>query len=116
MKLGRNFHRSEFKCKCGHCDFDTVDLELVVVLQDVRDHFGQSVTVTSGNRCPIYNAQVGGAPNSYHVRGRAADIQVANVDPSEVQAYVLNKYPNQYGIGVYDSFTHIDTRTGMGRW
>lgn len=116
MKLSEHFNRSEFKCNCGLCDYDTVDSELIEVLEDVREHFNAPVTITSGNRCPDYNAHVGGSKNSWHVRGRAADIQVAGVMPQVVQNYLLVKYPDQYGIGSYSSFTHIDTRTTKGRW
>lgn len=116
MKLSKDFSRSEFKCKCGLCDYDTVDSELVDVLQDVRDHFGKPITITSGNRCVDHNKKVGGALNSYHVRGRAADIVVHGVLPREVFTYLDSKYPNMYGLGNYSNFTHVDTRTGLGRW
>lgn len=116
MNISANFKRSEFKCNCGVCDFDTVDVELINVLQDIRDHFNNSVKVTSGNRCFNYNKSVGGADNSYHVRGRAVDIQVSNVQPQEVYNYLDNKYPNKFGLGSYSTFTHIDTRSGKGRW
>ena len=115
MKLSRNFSRYEFKCKCGQCDFDTVDVELVQILQDIRDIFGV-VTITSGNRCAEYNRAIGGAVNSYHVRGRAADIQVLGVEPSAIADYLENAYPDRLGIGRYNTFTHVDTRTGKGRW
>ncbi|WP_157667923.1 D-Ala-D-Ala carboxypeptidase family metallohydrolase [Desulfotomaculum nigrificans] len=32
--------------------------------------------VDSGYRCPAHNWAVGSVPNSYHVRGMAADIRV----------------------------------------
>jgi hypothetical protein len=35
---------------------------------------GQAIHVNSGYRCPALNAQVGGASNSMHMRGLAADI------------------------------------------
>lgn len=114
--LSKNLNRKEFLCKCNKCDYDTVDAELVEVLQDVRDHFNMPIKVTSGNRCPDYNKQVGGAPHSYHPRGRAADIQISGIEPHKVYSYLVNKYPDKYGIGKYNSFTHIDTRTGCGRW
>ena len=114
--LSKNLNRSEFKCNCGMCDYDTVDHELVGVIQDVREHFNESVTITSGNRCAEYNQRIGGAKKSYHPRGRAADIKVKSVKPSAVQQYLLDKYPDQYGIGRYNSFTHIDTRTTKARW
>ena len=116
MKLSANFSRYEFKCKCGECDFDTVDIELVKVLQHLRDHFKSPIKITSGNRCFSHNEKEGGAKNSYHIRGRAADIQIKGVPPNEVQNYLESTYPLSYGIGRYNTFTHIDTRTGKGRW
>lgn len=114
--LSRNFSRAEFKCNCGNCDYDTVDTELVKVLQKLRDYFNATVTITSGNRCPDYNASVGGGSNSYHIRGRAADVQVKGYAASVIQDYLLKAYPEKYGIGRYKRFTHIDTRTKKGRW
>ena len=116
MKLSKNFTRKEFKCKCGQCDYDTVDAELIVAIQDIRDHFGRAVTITSGNRCPTYNNKIGGAINSYHPRGRAADIVVTDVAPRYVYDYLNKKYPEAFGLGKYDDFTHIDTRSQKARW
>lgn len=114
--LSKNLSRSEFKCNCGKCDYDTVDHELVNVIQDIREFFNRSVHITSGNRCPAYNEKIGGAKHSYHPRGRAADIQVKGVPAETVNGYLINKYPDQYGIGRYDSFVHLDTRSKKARW
>ena len=114
--LSKHFSRKEFKCKCGKCDYDTIDAELLVILEDVREHFGKPVIINSGNRCPTHNKNVGGAANSYHVRGRAADIVIKGVSPDIVHAYLDGKYPTQYGLGKYKTFTHIDSRTGKSRW
>ena len=114
--LSKNLSRSEFKCNCGKCDYDTVDHELVEVIQNIREFFNRAVTITSGNRCYAYNQSVGGAKKSYHPRGRAADIQVKGVPAETIHGYLINKYPDQYGIGEYSSFTHIDTRSNKARW
>ena len=116
MQLSRNFTREEFKCNCGQCDYDTVDSKLIEVLQDIREKYDASVTVTSGNRCPEYNKEVGGSAKSQHIAGRAADIQVKSIAPFEVAQYLNWKYPDTYGIGDYKTFTHIDTRNGKARW
>ena len=114
--LSKHFSRKEVKCKCGKCDYDTIDAELLVILEDVREHFGKPVIINSGNRCPTHNKNVGGATNSYHVRGRAADIVVKGVSPDIVHAYLDGKYPTQYGLGKYKTFTHIDRRSTKSRW
>ena len=116
MKLSKNFTRAEFKCNCGKCDYDTVDVELVSVLQSLREHFKSPIKITSGNRCPEHNANIGGSKNSYHIRGRAADIQIDGVSPVIVQDYLKAVYSGKFGIGSYALFTHIDTRTKKGRW
>lgn len=114
--LSPHFSRKEFACKCG-CGFDTVDVETLAVLEDVREQFGAPVTIHSGCRCLVYNRRVGGALNSQHMRARAADIAVFGVAPSKIATYLEKKYPDKYGIGRYGTFTHVDTRSGVtARW
>ena len=115
FKLSPHFKRKEFACKCG-CGFSLPDAELLSVLEDVREHFGKPVNINSACRCPAHNKAVGGAPNSAHVQGIAADIDVSGVTPYEVQQYVLGYYNGKYGIGCYNTFTHIDVRAKKARW
>jgi uncharacterized protein YcbK (DUF882 family) len=114
--LSKNFSRWEFKCKCGECEQVGPDPELVVIAQDVRDHFNKPTKITSGHRCPAYNALVGGVKGSQHLKGKAGDLQVEDVPPDQVADYLLAKYEGQKGIGRYNDFTHIDTRPGPHRW
>jgi len=116
MEMPKHFSRKEFACECG-CGFDTVDYELMIVLEDVREHFKKPVTISSGCRCKKHNQKVNGSLNSLHIIGRAADIQIAGVKPSTVHTYLTSKYPFKYGIGSYPTFTHIDTRDEKAaRW
>jgi len=117
--LSKHFSRSEFSCGCG-CGFDVVDAELISVLEDLREALQSTITIKetngSGCRCRAHNKAVGGSSSSQHLLGKAADINVTGVDPEEVQEYLLDKYPDSYGIGVYNSFTHIDVRGTKARW
>lgn len=112
--LSKNLNRDEFRCNCG-CGGDTVDSELVDVLQDVRDHFGKMVVINSGFRCEAHNKAIGGALNSTHLQGRGADFVVAGVTCDDVYAYLLWKYPLQYGIKNYGRWIHLDTRSNA-KW
>ena len=113
--LSTHFKRREFACKCG-CGFDTVDLETLTLLQDIRLHFDAPVIINSGCRCAAYNRRVGGAAASQHVFGRAADIRVQGIDPAVVATYVETQHPTA-SVGRYNTFTHVDTRTsGPARW
>ena len=48
------------------------------VLDPLREMYGKAITVNSGYRCPKLNAAVGGAKNSQHMKGEAADITAGN--------------------------------------
>lgn len=113
--FGPNFSREEFACRCG-CGFDTVDAELLEVLKQVRVHFNAVVRITSGCRCKERNHGEGGSPKSQHLYGRAADIQVEDVKPAEVAAYLETLIPDCGGIGIYSVWVHIDTREQRARW
>ncbi len=112
MKLSENFKRSEFACKCG-CGFDTVDVKLIGMLEEIRRHFGKPVTINSGARCLAYNRSIGSKDRSQHVLARAADIVVEGIDPSDVY-----KAATQFsgGVGKYETFTHVDSRGYKARW
>ena len=114
--LSENFSRREFECSCG-CGMDTVDAQLLHAMQALRDHYGRRVEITSACRCSMKNRVVGGARNSQHIHGRACDFKVAGVEPREVQQYLEMKYPDRFGVGCYETWTHFDTRTGPpARW
>ena len=68
--LSPNFRVREFACRDGS-DPVFIDSTLVDLLQRIRDHFGQPVTITSGYRTACHNAAVGGAAFSQHCYGRA---------------------------------------------
>ena len=44
------------------------------ILEQVRDLVGKPINVSSGYRSPSLNKAIGGAPDSAHVKGLAADI------------------------------------------
>lgn len=113
------FKPSEFACKCGkYCDgsVDKVDLELVKILDNIREHFGAPITITSGVRCSKHNQAVGGVGNSQHLYGKAADFIVKGVNAHTVYDYCNSIMTGNGGLGKYDSFTHIDTRDYRARW
>lgn len=115
IKLSENFNSTEFDCKCNSsCSFTLIDEALVVFLQQIRNYFKKPIIITSGYRCAAHNKEVGGATNSYHTKGQAADIVVNGVSPQEVAKYAESI--GVKGIGLYDTFVHIDTRTRKSFW
>jgi uncharacterized protein YcbK (DUF882 family) len=111
--ISRHFERKEFACKGNGCDcggrFAAVDVELVEVLERVREKFGP-VFINSACRCPSHNRKVGGKPHSYHVRGMAADIRSPAATPEEIFGFLDSAYPDRFGLIKYVSFVHVDVR------
>ena len=117
--LSKHFSKAEFACNhCGklHPSGVMPPKELLDVLDDLRDHFGVPVTVNSGYRCPVHNANVGGATASRHMEGDASDVMVKGVPPSEVFAYLEPIIGNRGGAHEYNTFTHVDVRGHKARW
>jgi len=112
-KFAPNFAVAEFACKDGS-DTILIDTQLAYYLQKIRDHFGRPVRINSGYRTKAYNALVGGASESQHVLGTAADILVDGVTPQQVAAYA--DQIGMGGIGTYKTFTHVDVRPNKARW
>lgn len=119
-QLSKNFIVSEFACHgSGCCTTVLIDDQLVSYVQKIRDHFGKSVTVTSGYRCQKHNKNIGSSTGSRHTKGQAADIVVDGVAPAEVAKYAESI--GIKGIGLYETkkdgfFVHVDTRTTKAFW
>lgn len=114
-KIATNFKAREFDCLgTGCCSTTPIDEKLVEYLQQIRTHFGKPVYVTA-YRCKTHNAKVANAaPNSYHCYGMAADFHIDGVAPAEIAKYAESI--GIKGIGLYDTFVHIDTRTSKSFW
>ena len=113
--LSKNISRKEMACKCG-CGFNTCDAELLVVLQRIADYFGKPIKINSGCRCNISNINAKGEPGSKHLWGQAADVVVGDTNADDVAQFLEESYPGKYGIGRYNTWTHIDVRGGQARW
>ena len=114
-QLSAHFKVREFACRSG-ADAVLIAPRLVMVLETIRAHFGAAVTINSGYRTPQYNTKVGGVTDSQHCYGTAADIVVKGQKPAAVAAYARTIMPDWGGVGVYDSFTHIDIREQKADW
>ena len=107
----RYFTRAEFRCPCGKCGGFPVEPEerLVRLADQVREHFGTPVIVSSGVRCQAHNDELpGSAKNSYHVKGKAMDFCVRGVPGATLLAYVKT-LPVHYAYQIGNSdFVHMD--------
>ena len=114
-QLSAHFKVREFACGDGS-DAVLVAPRLVMVLETIRSHLCAPVVIHSAYRTPQYNAKVGGVAHSQHCYGTAADIVVRGKTPAQVAAYARQLMPDWGGVGVYDSFCHIDVREARADW
>jgi len=123
VKLTTNFHRSEFECTDGSEMplevFNNV-IEVAENLEVLRAHFNTPVNINSAYRSPVYNRSVGGAVNSQHLSGKAADVVMDGIPPSEVadaiEFLIDCGLMKEGALGRYDTFTHYDIRGTKARW
>lgn len=108
-----NFTKHEVSCK--HCGEFYYDAPAMDKLQRLRDLWGRPLVINSGHRCKSHNANVGGAPGSQHLK-LAFDVRMPKATASRVsgshsqQEFVrLARQVGFTGIGVYNSFVHLDT-------
>ena len=107
----KHFKRSEFACKCGkYCNGYPVEMDekLIKIADLVRDHFGKTMTVTSGIRCETHNKNVGGVSNSRHKAGKAMDFRVSGIPASIVLPYVQGLGGIRYAYAIDSNHVHMD--------
>lgn len=65
--------------------YQKMNLEKLInrVLDPIRSLYGKPIYVNSGFRCGTLNELVGGAKNSDHLYGRAADITTGNLEENK---------------------------------
>lgn len=103
--LSPHFDVREFRCK--HCGAVKVTAELVALLERLRSIVAAPLIVVSGYRCPTHNGRVGGASNSYHLRGMAADLRVGYATVGQALD------AGATGVGTKGPYAvHVDVRPG----
>lgn len=122
-RLTKNFKRKEFDSKDGATmpkDVYYNIQKLANQLQFVRDYLNRPIKINSGYRSLNHNKAIGGAPNSQHVLGKAADIVIKGLDPKlvyEILEDLISKGEIlQGGLGLYKNFVHYDIRGTRSRW
>ena len=120
--MTENFSIEEFECKCGCIMPEFVKKNIQILaenLQVLRDEVGR-LYLTNGYRCAAHNADVGGVKDSQHVTGKAADIKSKILNPGDIAQVVDDLMKTEKfemgGIGIYNTFTHIDIRGYRARW
>ncbi|WP_424475394.1 D-Ala-D-Ala carboxypeptidase family metallohydrolase [Oceanobacillus kimchii] len=117
LKGTRNFNIHEFYCKGSNTILSGgMDKNLILNLETLRYELGNKpISINSGYRTKSHNKRVGGASKSQHLYGKAADIKVKGVSASKVYNQASKVFATS-GVGKYNTFTHVDTRSGRVRF
>jgi uncharacterized protein YcbK (DUF882 family) len=104
----KHFKLEEFNCThTGKNEMDSVFLEAI---DELRERCGFPFTITSGYRDITHPVEAKKAVGGTHTQGIAADIAVR----SGAEKYTIVKHAMELGftgIGVANTFVHVDTRT-----
>lgn len=107
-KLSENFKAKEFACE--YEDVILVSVELVSLLQVIRNNIKGPLIITSGYRNKAKNTQVGGAKESYHLFGMAADIKSTVATPREIAMLADACMEDFGGVILHNTYVHVDVR------
>lgn len=84
------------------------------VLDPAREKLEKPIMVNSGFRCMVHNQKVGGASNSQHMRGEAADLRISGKPEELASVIVENGVFDQ--LIIYPTFVHVSyKRNGCNR-
>ena len=77
------------------------------LLLPLRQAIGAPITITSGYRCKALNSAVGGANNSLHLWGLAADITAGDRQPLLIETARLFKF---HELIIHKTYVHISLK------
>ena len=126
MQLSKNFNLSEFtksdtaqRLKLNNTPNPSQAENLrrlcIHVLQPLREHFNKPVKITSGFRSPAVNRAVGGATNSQHSKGEAADFVIDGVPNTRAIDYIRNNLNFDQLILYKNGWIHVSYCQGNNR-
>jgi uncharacterized protein YcbK (DUF882 family) len=116
FQISKNFNLQEFECTHPNHRHVRVDDELVEKLQQLRDRLNVPLIINSAYRCPERNKQVGGADNSQHLYGKAADISLHTIPLQIEEIKRIARQIGFTGVGLYNTFIHLDVRHRQADW
>ncbi|MDR7856289.1 D-Ala-D-Ala carboxypeptidase family metallohydrolase [Tissierella sp.] len=115
IKISKDFSLHEFQCKDGS-QLVKLDSNLLDKLQQLRDRLGLPTIINSAYRTLEHNKKVKGSTNSQHLLGKAVDISITNQKLDIETIRDIADAIGFTGIGIYDTFIHLDVREIPNKW
>jgi uncharacterized protein YcbK (DUF882 family) len=106
-KISKHFSKIEMQCKCKNCGNSCpMDTVFMTLLDKVREECDAPLNVSSGFRCDRHNKDIGGVENSWHTKGKAADIWTTAIPLKQVFD-IAKKYFEEVILYEDKGFVHI---------
>jgi uncharacterized protein YcbK (DUF882 family) len=96
----------------NECEDQVISEELIEKLTELRKLCGSAIIITSAYRCEAHNKNIGGHPNSSHIKGMAADVICPGIGMKKLNENIDKVFAN---VGNALNFTHVDVRSGGPR-
>lgn len=90
--------------------------ETKAALELAQVYYGEPIFVTSAYRSKEHNKEVGGAPNSYHLKGEAVDIRLPSTKEKTRRLLKALQDAEFRGLGLYSTHIHADRREKLTTW
>ena len=109
------FTKAELCCKC--CGSTVLDINLAVMLPNLRQMWGKKLTLNSVCRCTKHNEAVKGHPSSMHLvknpkwpteGAGAADIAWRNWQTPDKLRFARLAHDLGFRVGLHNGFCHVD--------
>jgi len=132
----QNFKPSEFNCPC--CGRGEASIALLLVCENLREHFGVPFTPNNASRCTLHQAEIyqelsakAGKTinppkksdhsivneNGGEIECNGVDLTIPGVPPQAVYDYLDGcAFSDILALGSYETFTHVGVRGYRARW
>lgn len=118
MNLTKDFTLEEFtnSTSAENNDISNVPAEIEVyrmvilcerVFQPLRDRIGKPIIIHSGFRCRKLNKLIGGANNSQHLKGEAADFHIPGMQLKDAYSILQKEFIYDQAILELDKWIHV---------
>ncbi len=102
MGIANNPQPADIQCLTDLC---------IHILEPLRSYFQKPIIIDSGYRSMKLNSTIGGAENSQHLRGQAADIRISGVSNDLLWQYIVDNLPFDQVIA-----EHLHANDGGAGW
>lgn len=115
ISISAHLKSDEFKCNCDQCLTTIIHPDWLQAWSRLRLKANSPIRILSGYRCQNHNTNIGGAEQSRHITGQAADFNLNDLLTAFKNTTIIRKVLFECGftyieINEEHGYVHADTR------